>query len=61
MKTENENLTNLNSLENFLTNFHEKEVREGQIREVLYDIIHTIDENTANTNSSIVYKIVLSK
>jgi hypothetical protein len=51
-------LTNLHTLENFIGNLHEKEVIDGQVREILYDIIYNIDEDSAN-NSPIVYKIVL--
>jgi hypothetical protein len=58
MNDEDRNLTNLHTLENFIRHFHEKEVIDGQIREVLYDIIYNIDEDTTN-NSPIAYKIVL--
>jgi hypothetical protein len=59
MKQPNRTLANLNTLENFIANLHEKEVRDGQIRETLYDIIYNIDENSMN-NSPICYKIVLA-
>jgi len=59
MKEDNRNLTNLNTLENFITRLHEKEVVDGQIRSILYDIIYNIDDNLNNT-SPIVYKIVLA-
>jgi hypothetical protein len=59
MKEDNRNLTNLNTFENFITHLHEKEVLDGQIRSILYDIIYNIDDN-ANNTSPIVYKIVLA-
>jgi hypothetical protein len=59
MKEEDRNSTNLLTLENFITRLHEKEVIDGQIREILYDIIYNIDD-TSNIDSPIVYKIVLA-
>jgi len=59
MKEENRNLTNLHTLENFITRLHEKEVIDGQVRESLYEAIFNIDDNS-NNNSPIVYKIVLA-
>ena len=51
-------VTNLHTLENFIGRLHEKEVLDGQVREVLYDVIYNIDEDSTD-NSPIVYKIVL--
>ncbi|CAF1039536.1 unnamed protein product [Rotaria sordida] len=59
MKDKERNLTNLQTLENFIGRLHEKEIIYGQIREILYDIIYNIDENSDN-DSPIVYKIVLA-
>ncbi|CAF3874447.1 unnamed protein product [Rotaria sp. Silwood1] len=55
MNNENKNQRNLNILQNFITYLHKKEIINGQIREILYDIIYTIDNST-----SIIYKTVLT-
>ena len=60
MKEKNRNLPSLQTFENFITNLHEKEVTDGQVREVLYDIIYNIDDNSEDNDSPIVYKIVLA-
>jgi len=59
MKEKDRNLPNLHTLENFITRLHEKEVIDGQIRELLYETIYNISDNS-NNNSPIVYKIVLA-
>jgi hypothetical protein len=60
MKEKHENVTNLHTLENFITQLHEKEVMDGQVRELIYEIIYNIDENSEDNDSPIVYKIVLA-
>ena len=59
MKVEQASLTNITTLEDFITRLHEREVRDGQIREILYDIIYNIDKR-AEDESPVNYKIVLS-
>jgi len=58
MQEEHRPLTNLQTLENFIGRLHEKEIIEGQIREILYDMIYSIDNNS-NNKSPIAYKIIL--
>jgi hypothetical protein len=60
MKEKHGNVTNLHTLENFITQLHEKEVMDGQVRELIYEIIYNIDENSEDNDSPIVYKIVLA-
>ncbi|CAF3569687.1 unnamed protein product, partial [Rotaria sp. Silwood2] len=55
MNNKDKNQRNLNILQDFITRLHQKEIFDGQIREILYNIIYTIDNNT-----SIVYKTVLT-
>jgi len=59
MKILQENTENVQTFEQFLTDFHKKEVIEGQIREILYDIIYAVDDDT-KTKAPITYKIVLA-
>ncbi|CAF4359741.1 unnamed protein product, partial [Adineta steineri] len=63
-----EEQTDLNTLENFIERLHKKETIDGQIRQILYDIIYNIsdkiideddDDDETIDNSPIVYKIVL--
>ena len=58
MTEENPIVASLHTLEEFVGRFHEKEVIDGQIREILHDIVYCIDEHSTK-NSPIVYKIVL--
>ena len=58
MDEEDRQLTNLQTLEEFIARLHEKEIIDGQIREVLYDLISCIDEES-NNNTPIAYKVVL--
>lgn len=60
MKFNDRNSTTLHTLEEFIARLHKKETVHGQIREVLYDIIYTIDDHTDDDDSPIVYKIVLA-
>ncbi|CAF1484599.1 unnamed protein product, partial [Rotaria magnacalcarata] len=59
MKEKDRHLESLSTLENFISNFHEREVIHGQIKGILYDVIFNIDHNS-NNESPIVYKIVLA-
>ncbi|CAM4952280.1 unnamed protein product [Rotaria socialis] len=59
MKEKDRHLASLSTLEKFISSFHEREVIHGQIREILYDVIFNIDDNS-NNESPIVYKIVLA-
>ena len=58
MNEDERKITNVQTLENFIRDFHDREVIDGHVREVLYDIIYNIDEESED-NSPIVYKIVL--
>lgn len=58
MNDDERHSTNLHTLEEFIGRFHEKEVIDGQVREVLYDLIYCIDEDSDN-NPPINYKTVL--
>ena len=58
IKDNDQSLANLHTLENFIQRLHMKEVINGQIREILYDIVYSIDGNS-NEDSPIIYKIVL--
>ncbi|CAF1451688.1 unnamed protein product, partial [Adineta steineri] len=49
MNEENKNERNLNILKDFITRLHEKEVLNGQCREILYDAIFTIDNSLSIT------------
>lgn len=53
------NIPNLRTLENFIRSFHEKEVRDGHIRQTLYDMIYNIDDHSNDDDSPIHYRIVL--
>ena len=50
--------THFHMLESFIERLHEKEVRDGQIRQVLYEIIYNISDHS-DDDSPIAYKIVL--
>lgn len=58
MREEQQTLMNLHTFENFIERLHRKEIIDGQIRQVLYEIIYNLDENSDN-DSPINYKIVL--
>lgn len=59
MKYLDQNLATIQTLENFIARFHEREVIHGQMREILYDIIYEIDTNyDSEDESAVVYKIV---
>lgn len=53
-------MSNLNTLEEFVRRFHQREVRDGQIREILYNLISKIEENdeVEEEEDRIVYRIV---
>ncbi|CAF0858661.1 unnamed protein product [Adineta ricciae] len=51
-------ITHFHMLESFIERLHEKEVRDGQIRQVLYEIIYNISDHS-DDDSPIAYKIVL--
>lgn len=59
MQEEPTTQANITTLEDFITRLHEREVRDGQIREILYDIIYNIDKR-AQDHSPVNYKIVLN-
>ncbi len=54
MSEENNNERNLKIFKDFITCLHEKEIVNGQIREILYETIFNIDNI-----SSIVYKTIV--
>lgn len=58
MNDDEQHSTNFHTLDEFISRLHAKEVIDGQVREVLYDLIYCIDEDSEN-NSPINYKIVL--
>ncbi|UJR25931.1 hypothetical protein I4U23_007279 [Adineta vaga] len=58
MQDEDRHVTNLQTLETFIQYLHDKEVRDGQVRQTVYDIIYNIDDHS-NDDSPINYKIVL--
>lgn len=58
MKFLQNNTENMQTFEHFITSFHEKETVEGQIREILYDIVYTMDDD--KDKIPINYRIVLA-